>query len=801
MRLLIVLLCLLAPSVLAGDIHASFLGSELSGGTLEETVWEISDAITDSSGNLIDISGENLIESSEDISTNWTTFNVSIVGTDTLHENTASAGHWIYHTNNIIAGGARYVFEFEAKAIGRNWAVASFSNPGTQQVYYDLLTGTVGTINGDVVDAGMRSLGGGWYKCIFIAYGINPCQPVIAIGESDDDSSYTGLDIDSIQVRRIRLYELDGYPSGKYHTTTGAAKPRFDMTPVNSPTIVTTSMQRSDGNLYHAVRGNGTNMRYDVAQNAYFDIFDSDHTLTVVYLNESIAPSGSDSIIGSVDGGGVDVFANNTGGRTQVRYYDGAWGFVELIGTHPYPAHDTYNVVHVTRSGNTAYLYINGDIEDTEDVTGYGADTNFPFSILGSPSTGNYLYGSIPYARLDAKHLTTNEIEVDYARIQSVLANTPRGPKNITFTRSTIGTIQSSTGKVTTHGISMPRVGGDDGGLLVESGTTQLHGLTKEFDSWVQDGTCIVTPNSAIAPDGTLTADLLDNTGGGNGDKRYLITANLGDVTGKPFTQSVWAKADTPHIITLRMYDGGASNTYAHFPITTQWKRLDMQKIMPGGATDAVWVFVYPGQNGVATGTAYFWRGNLTQTPFLVSGIANDGAATSQITSTIDNVYSEIADYTPESICSTCQASKIKISFDAKAHWSGSADLDVHRYFMSTSNSSLPNYIYIRSHHTTGLFHTSITDSSGVTHSIESGNDPVSYNEWNSYEVYFDLTDLSNSYQKINGVDTGAASVGMTGTATINFASTPRIRYGTNWSGSGDTQLMGRIKNPHIHWE
>lgn len=80
------------------------------------------------------------------------------------------------------------------------------------------------------------------------------------------------------------------------------------------------------------------------------------------------------------------------------------------------------------------------------------------------------------------------------------------------FARSTTGTYVGIDGIVRTAAIDVARF--EAGGYLSEGASTNLALRSEEFDNgavWVPTGTLVITANSATAPDGTNTADTLDD--------------------------------------------------------------------------------------------------------------------------------------------------------------------------------------------------------------------------------------------------------------------------------------------------
>lgn len=347
-------------------------------------------------------------------------------------------------------------------------------------------------------------------------------------------------------------------------------------------------------------------------------------------------------------------------------------------------------------------------------------------------------------------------------------------------------------------GVNMPRVGGPGGGLLIEGSTVQLHGLTEAFVSWTQTGTCAVTTNDYVAPNGTLTADKLDNTGGVSTDKRYLQSSDFGDLTGRTFTLSVWARADTPHTCSMYIYEqpdvgmllpGGIYD----IKVTREWQRFCASGTAAGGGNGILSFGFHPGESGVATGIAHFWGANLTETTFPTSYFPNAGAATTQLTREADDIVldphpagsSEII--LPEFFTPAGPANKLSMFLEAKCQYSGSAEMGIARNIIEISGntgtaSATRNrfrlYVLV-----TGRIYMVIRDDAEVDHLIQAAIDVIPYNDWFSVRAVFDFADFSRQDMWINGSNAGMTYAGGTGTGTFDTTNT-LVRLGQNLNGT-----------------
>lgn len=120
--------------------------------------------------------------------------------------------------------------------------------------------------------------------------------------------------------------------------------------------------------------------------------------------------------------------------------------------------------------------------------------------------------------------------------------------------------------------------------------------------AWAKPAGLAVTPNAAIAPDGTMTADKLVGTL--NTDCiNQALTVRPGQ-----FVFSVYLRSDVPQITTLRF--GDLANSI-DVNVTADWQRfvLPVEFVAASNQT----AYVYSGQRGVAPGEVYAWGAMVNQ--------------------------------------------------------------------------------------------------------------------------------------------------------------------------------------------
>ena len=175
------------------------------------------------------------------------------------------------------------------------------------------------------------------------------------------------------------------------------------------------------------------------------------------------------------------------------------------------------------------------------------------------------------------------------------LVNATTGQNLVTHTRASSGTYVDSDG-------------------VIRTATTNLLRRSEEFDTtWVQRG--IVSANTEIAPNGTLTADTI-TSGGGVGS----VYQNVSVLASTIYTASVYVKLGTMSSsdYKIAVYNNSASNfiaadvTPSQTPNSSGWTRVTYTFTTPVGCTSVRW---YPFRNGSAIplSTVYLWGAQLEQ--------------------------------------------------------------------------------------------------------------------------------------------------------------------------------------------
>ncbi len=196
-------------------------------------------------------------------------------------------------------------------------------------------------------------------------------------------------------------------------------------------------------------------------------------------------------------------------------------------------------------------------------------------------------------------------------------------------------------------------------GLLIEESRTNLVTYSEQFDNaaWTKSRTT-VTPNTIVAPNGTLKGDkLVEDTQTGSHTVRNATSVTI--TSGDTLTASVFVKAAEGAYVIVGIGDGGginisrttfnlsngsvltsttaAANVSAPIPVITSvgngWYRCAVTATVTGVTTAQLWIFKGANSNGNATYTGdgysgiYIWGAQLEEGEFITSYIKTEASA------------------------------------------------------------------------------------------------------------------------------------------------------------------------------
>jgi hypothetical protein len=178
-------------------------------------------------------------------------------------------------------------------------------------------------------------------------------------------------------------------------------------------------------------------------------------------------------------------------------------------------------------------------------------------------------------------------------------------------------------------------------GLLIEEQRTNLLTYSEQFDNavWTKDGTPsspLITPNTTVAPNGTLTADTITQNAAANTSRIYQVTAAA---SGATLTHSMYVKRSVGRWAVLFPLDGPVTNGFVAWfdlengvvgasrsegtgtfvsssitPAANGFWRISITGSVPGTTVNACWFFISNANNSTTRalgGSAHIWGAQL----------------------------------------------------------------------------------------------------------------------------------------------------------------------------------------------
>jgi hypothetical protein len=273
-----------------------------------------------------------------------------------------------------------------------------------------------------------------------------------------------------------------------------------------------------------------------------------------------------------------------------------------------------------------------------------------------------------------------------------------------TFTRSTTATFVGSNGLIQTAAINAPRFDYDPvtlapKGLLVEEQRVNVLLRSEEFNTapWIRNavGTAtapVLTANSAIAPDGTMTATLgVFDRGAGTGADRSSLSQTV-SVSAGTYTQSMWLKAATPDDvgkqIAIRSVGG---SSYLIINLTATWERYTKTEVQ---ATSAYEIVNRQGFTADTTVSLLIWGAQLELGAFATSYIPT---VASQVTRAPDQCAIVAPNFAPWYNQSegtlVSEFSSFSPTSASNAAWTISDETNSNRWFAFAVSSTIRSFM------------------------------------------------------------------------------------------------------------
>jgi hypothetical protein len=265
------------------------------------------------------------VKTNASITANSTTSPSGVVDADKVVENQLSAIHAVSASISLSVGAN--TLSIYAKADGRNWLCLGLLGTLNSQVWFNLSTGTIGTIQ-SAATASITNVGNGWYRCsitVTVIAGFN--TPAFFLSNADNTISYTGNGTSGIFLWGAQL-EAGSYSTSYIPTTSASVTRNADAI---SKTGISSLIGQTEGTLF-------------------LDLQYSNTTDIDMFL--SIRPNSSNKLEIFRDGGVIyaEVVASNS---------------ISIVSTQPI---GSYKIAFAYKSGSTA-LYINGTLISQSTTT------------------------------------------------------------------------------------------------------------------------------------------------------------------------------------------------------------------------------------------------------------------------------------------------------------------------------------------------------------------------------------------------------------------------------------------------
>jgi hypothetical protein len=198
-------------------------------------------------GLLSEVERTNLLLRSEEFNVTWAVANVGIsinteiapdgkLTADKVFENTANASHVIQQ--NVTTSAATHSFSCYAKASERAFVQLLCTTIANANAFFDLTTGTVGTV-GVAATASIQAVENGWYRCS-IVFAATAASNIFRLTLSTDGTtiSYTGDGTSGIFLWGAQV-EAASTPSTYIPTTSAAVTRTADSAVIDGTGVLT----------------------------------------------------------------------------------------------------------------------------------------------------------------------------------------------------------------------------------------------------------------------------------------------------------------------------------------------------------------------------------------------------------------------------------------------------------------------------------------------------------------------------------------------------------------------------------
>lgn len=304
-------------------------------------------------------------------------------------------------------------------------------------------------------------------------------------------------------------------------------------------TFADSSILGVDGNPLKAAVLNGS-AYFSRNHEAWMDLFDTDHTITIVASLDYDSIGYSDSLFSHSVLNTSGMYANVDSNSKRLYGYYCKSGSCTATNTQAVINDSSVHIYHFVRSGNMVHVFLDSQPEYTiqDTYAGYGVDGSATLYLGANFSAADGWHGKILYARIQSSALSYNQIELETAHWQQLVGSSGSEKKfvlNFNPTVNEYGTNfleprYSGSNRMVSYSSTWPGMG-PQGGIHstlqdVSPFINNYFTYTESFNdaSWTKSAGTSVSTDNAIAPDGTLSAELFTEAGAGSGDVEHCIS-------------------------------------------------------------------------------------------------------------------------------------------------------------------------------------------------------------------------------------------------------------------------------------
>jgi hypothetical protein len=428
---------------------------------------------------------------------------------------------------------------------------------------------------------------------------------------------------------------------------------------------------------------------------------------STVVDNTAIAPNGTLTAATLTD--------NSTTGRHTVYYQDNP-----VISA---------NTISIYAKANTA-TWLSLDLYNTQDRFTYFDLVNGVIGTVGTGITATMTYVGNGWYRCSCSTSSSTNGWIHFGVADSNGVDSYAGTGKSIFVwgfQRELGSAPTAYMPTTTR-LNLPTIDYSDGGptLLLNPERTNLAIYSEDFSNavWTKQSGISVTTNQVIAPDGTLTADLVIGAGNSHG----IYQANNAPVSSSlPNTKSIWMRGvNGGEVVILK--DPHLTIGTLSCTLTKSWQRFVLTETQTIG-TAGLWVASIP------TTGIYLWGAQIENAPNASSYIPTIGSTVTRV------LEGGITNFIPKS-------NRVTVYAEFKLESTGQ-NVALYGFRPAGAGYTVSNiyYLYLWGTDSNKFgFNTANGDLYGIT------NSTIADGKYHKVIAVFDYTNFANNELYIDGV-------------------------------------------------